>query len=271
MHEFDPWFERWNLTPDGPEIRTNWGILAPVRYLGVPAMLKIALDVDEAKGGEMMAWWDGAGAARVYEIDGPAMLMERLIGERSLNEMAKGDQDEEATRILCAVAANLHAPRAKPAPALTNLDTWFTALWKLAPERGGALAHAAVVARRLIDTEVDRVVLHGDLHHGNVLDSGARGWLAIDPKFLFGERAFDFINILRNPDIETSLRPGRFARQVDVIVNASGLDRRRFLEWVVAFTGLSAAWIYGNNEEPTHDLAINALALDLLGRHAPGE
>lgn len=32
------------------------------------------------------------------------------------------------------------------------------------------------------------VTLHGDLHHGNVLDFGASGWLAIDPKGLKGER-----------------------------------------------------------------------------------
>jgi aminoglycoside/hydroxyurea antibiotic resistance kinase len=42
-------------------------------------------------------------------------------------------------------------------------------------------------------------VLHGDLHHGNVLDFGLRGWLAIDPKGLLGERGFDFANIFTNP------------------------------------------------------------------------
>jgi streptomycin 6-kinase len=265
MNDVELWIERWNLTLDGEMIRSNWGILAPMRYLGAPAMLKIALDIDEEKGGQLMAWWDGIGAARVYELVGTAMIMERLTGERSLAAMVKAGEDDEATRILCDVAARLHAPRDKPRPALTELDTWFSALWKAAPERGGALAHAAVIARQLLDTEQDRVVLHGDLHHNNVLDGGARGWLAIDPKFLYGERAFDFVNILRNPDIATSLIPGRFARQVDVIVEAAKLDRERFLQWTVAFTGLSAAWFYADNVEPESDLALNALAVDLLG------
>lgn len=43
-------------------------------------------------------------------------------------------------------------------------------------------------------------VLHGDLHHGNVLDFGPLGWLAIDPKGLHGESGFDYANILSNPD-----------------------------------------------------------------------
>jgi len=40
-----------------------------------------------------------------------------------------------------------------------------------------------------------------------VLDAEARGWIAIDPKGLLGERTFDFVNILRNPDAATALAP----------------------------------------------------------------
>jgi streptomycin 6-kinase len=266
MDELDPWIERWNLTLDGDPFRSNWGVLAPVRHLGSPAMLKVALDPDEEKGGHLLAWWNGDGAAQVYEVDGAALLMERLTGERSLNDMSRGGEDDEATVILCEVAARLHAPRSIEPPPLVSLETWFKALWPEAAKHGGAMAHAAVVARKLLATEQDRVVLHGDLHHGNILDAGERGWLAIDPKFLYGERAFDFVNILRNPDEAVSLTPGRFARQVDLISDVAGLDRTRFLEWIVAFTGLSAAWTYGGNAEPHHDLAVNALAVDLLER-----
>jgi streptomycin 6-kinase len=50
-------------------------------------------------------------------------------------------------------------------------------------------------------------VLHGDLHHASVLDFGARGWLAIDPKSLTGERGFEFANIFINPDLSDPTRP----------------------------------------------------------------
>jgi streptomycin 6-kinase len=33
----------------------------------------------------------------------------------------------------------------------------------------------------------------------DVPDFGARGWLAIDPKGLYGERGFDYANIFCNP------------------------------------------------------------------------
>ncbi|MFX5957215.1 aminoglycoside phosphotransferase family protein, partial [Acinetobacter baumannii] len=76
--------------------------------------------------------------------------------------------------------------------------------------------------RRLLSEPRDPVVLHGDIHHGNILDFGPRGWLAIDPKGLFGERDFDFVNLFRNPDEATALSPGRFARQLAVVTEAAG-------------------------------------------------
>jgi streptomycin 6-kinase len=91
------------------------------------------------------------------------------------------------------------------------------------------------------------VALHGDLHHGNVLDFGTRGWLAIDPKGLVGERGFDFANIFTNPDLDNPTRPlatqpDRFLRRLEVVTEATTLDRKRLLSWTLAWTGLSAAW-----------------------------
>ena len=92
------------------------------------------------------------------------------------------------------------------------------------------------------------VVLHGDLHHDNVLDFGERGWLAIDPTYL-GERGFDFANIFTNPDLADPARPvatgpDRFARRLEVVAEAAELDRPRLLRWILAWTGLSAAWFW---------------------------
>ena len=97
------------------------------------------------------------------------------------------------------------------------------------------------------------VVLHGDLHHDNILDFGARGWLAIDPQGLWGERGFDFANIFTNPDLSDPARPvatqpGVFQRRVAVVAQAAGLERRRLLQWILAWSGLSAAWFIADND-----------------------
>lgn len=264
---FEPHLSCWALVPDGEPIVTPSSRLLPVLHRGAQAMLKIAVEPEEQRGAALMAWWDANGAARVLAQDGDALLLERATGARSLAAMARGGQDDEASRILCAVAARLHAPRGTPPGTLVPLSEWFGALWPAAETQGGILQRAAATARMLLDTPQEIVVLHGDLHHGNVLDFAARGWLAIDPKGLIGERGFDVVNILRNPDADIALgperlalAPGRFARQVTVVAEAANLDRTRLLQWTLAFAGLSAAWIIGDGDDPALDLAVAALA-----------
>jgi streptomycin 6-kinase len=257
---FEPYLARWGLVPDGAAIVTHSSRLLPVRRNGEAAMLKIALEPEERWGAGLMVWWGGEGAARVLAHDGEALLMERALGERSLEEMARNGRDDEATRILCAAANRLHARRDRPPPDLVPLTRWFAELEPAAARHGGILAKAAAAARELLAAPQDEVVLHGDIHHGNVLDFGERGWLAIDPKRLTGDRGFDFANILRDPDAEVATGPGRLSRQASVIAEAASLDRTRLLKWVLAFAGLSAAWILGDGDEPTLDLAVAEIA-----------
>ncbi len=169
------------------------------------------------------------------------------------------------TRILCAVIAELHAPRGKPLPELVPLPVWFEALEPAAAVHGGILARSADAARSLLADPRDVGVLHGDVHHDNVLDFGERGWLVIDPKRLEGERGFDYANIFSNPDMggggpPVATVPERFARRLGIVTELSGLDRGRLLRWILAYSGLSAAWCIGDNQSPEIDLRIAALA-----------
>jgi streptomycin 6-kinase len=257
---FGPYLKRWNLVPDGDPIATHSSDLLPVRHDGQPAMLKIAREAEERRGGLLMRWRDGDGAALVLAHDDDALLLERAVGDRSLTAMARDGKDDEASRILCDVAARLHAPRNRPVPDLIPLSTWFAELEPAAARHGGILARAAAVARELLAHPREVGALHGDLHHGNVLDFGARGWLAIDPKGLIGERGFDYANIFRNPDLEIATAPGRLARQATIIAEAARLDRARLLRWVFAYAGLSAAWLLGDGEDATLDLTVAELA-----------
>jgi streptomycin 6-kinase len=261
----DPWLARWELVPDGEAITTPSSLLLPVRHGGQPAMLKIAREEEERRGGRLMAWWDGDGAARVLAHDDHALLLERATGPRNLAAMVADGADDEASRILCAVARRLHAPRPGALPELVPLSRWFEALAPAARSQSGLLAEADAAARDLLADPRDTVVLHGDIHHGNVLDAGARGWLAIDPKGLLGERTFDFVNILRNPDAARALAPGRFDRQVGALADAAALDRTRLLKWTLAFAGLSAAWHLADGEAADLDLAVAGFAAAGLG------
>lgn len=274
---FADYIKRWNLTPDGDPFATRACRLLPVRQNGQASMLKLAFEEEELRGPDLMKYWDGGGAARVLEHEDHAVLLERVEGSRSLAEMTWSGQDDEASRIICRVAAKLHAPRPRPLPELIPLETWFAALGPQAKKHGGILAAADRIARELFAEPQDVTTLHGDLHHDNVLDGGARGWLAIDPKRLWGERGFEFANVLRNPDISepnplravqtipVATAPGRLARQVSIIAEGAKLDRSRLLKWVLAYCGLSAAWHLEDGNEPELDLAVAQIAAAELG------
>jgi streptomycin 6-kinase len=263
---FSEYLERWKLTPDGEVIATPTSRLLPVRWRGTAAMLKIAVSQEERLGGLLMVWWIGKGAARVLAHEGDAILMERAERGPSLAYNARNGADDEASRAMCAVLAQLHAPRNPPSPALIPLTEWFDALWPAAEMHGGVLRVAAETAADLLATQRDVVVLHGDMHHENVLRFSSRGWLAIDPKGLVGERGFDYANIFCNPDSETATMPGRLVRQTRVVAEAAGLERSRLLAWILAWAGLSAAFSFEDGASASCALRIAELAAAELGR-----
>jgi streptomycin 6-kinase len=261
---FDDHVARWSLVPDGVPMITPGSGLLPVRRDGVRAMLKVAVAEEERRGAHLMVWWRGDGAARVLAHADDALLMEWVPGG-SLAELARAGADDEASRIACAVAARLHARRDPPPRAVVPLARWFEALGPAAARHGGLLAHAHATARELLATPRDVVVLHGDLHHGNVLDGGpARGWLAIDPKGLYGERGFDFANLFCNPDHAIATAPGRLARQATTVAAAAGIERGRLVRWILAYAGLSAAWSLEEGDDPALALRVAELAAGAL-------
>lgn len=276
---FRPWLERWALSPDGEAFSTHSSYLLPVLTAEEqPAILKCPQEKYERLGSLLMRWWDGDGAARVLAYEdvtadgesGGTLLLERLNPTPLLLSMAHGTpaEDEEAIRTLCAAAEVLHAPRDAALPkGLVKLEHWFEGLWPEADRLGGVLGKAADAARHLLATQKDYVTLHGDLHHSNLLMS-RRGWLAIDPKPLIGERGFDFGNILCNPDVALGPDPaGRMRRQFDVIAKQAPVVRERLRLWVLAYAGLSAAWSTAEDDMETaqHPLLMAEIVAGMAG------
>jgi streptomycin 6-kinase len=256
--------EHWHLSDDGDAFATNSSLLQPVIYKGLRCMLKIAVADEEQRGNLLMLWYGSNCVPRILECDGRALLMERAIGICSLKEMVKCGEDDKATRIICSVIAKLHA-QSKPYPTgLVPLPIWFGALKPAVNKYGGIFDKCSAIADQLLNDPIDTVVLHGDIHHGNILDSGTMGWLAIDPKGLTGERGFDFANLFCNPDTETATKPGRLVRQVKIISEDANIEPKRILQWIAAWAGLSAAWSLGDGENAEPAMAVAGIAVNEL-------
>lgn len=264
---FNTWLNRWGLTPDGEPFETHTSQLLPVVVKdGRKAILKITDDDSERIGCELMVWWNGNGAAKVLAHAAGAILLERATGAGSLADMSWTGNDAQACRIICHAASRLHHTRNASTPALTPLHHWFRDLAPAAKKHGGILTHCAAVANILLSSPHDEVVLHGDLHHSNILDFGTRGWLAIDPKGLVGERGFDFANIFTNPDLAEPTRPvailpERFTQRLNIVSEIARIERQRLLMWIVAWCGLSSVWFLQEGDSATVPLRIAELAI----------
>ena len=211
---------------------------------------------DERRAAAWLRYIDGDGAVRLYESDESALLLERADGPRSLTAMVAANGDDQTAEILADTVAKLHAPRSGHIPPrLTPLQEWFSSLY--AHESATPLlGRCAAVARKLLANARDVAPLHGDLHHGNVLDGGERGWLAVDPKALIGERAYEIANLLGNPwphgeIVHNTERMQRLAR---LYAGRLGLDPRRVLAFAFAHAGLSASWDMDDGNDPAYRL-----------------
>jgi streptomycin 6-kinase len=258
--------QNWKLQDDGDIFNTSYSLLQPVIYGGDKAMLKTTVGIEECRGAILMVCWNGHGSARIFQRDENSLLMERAVGTRSLKKMVINGDEDEANKIICELAEELHAAGCQHLPELIPLHVWFRALKPAAEQYGGILVKCKEVASHLLNDPKDTVALHGDIHYDNVLDSGSRGWIAIDPKGLIGERAFDFANIFCNPDFKTAASPNRLSRQVNLVADEAGLEPKRFLKWVIAWAGLSAAWMLDDGEDAIVPLTVAQIAVNEMDK-----
>lgn len=227
---------------------------------------------DEIAGARLMRWWDGDGAARIIGISGLTILMEWLDGS-PLGDMVRNEgRDDDATAILCDVAAQLHRRRRAELGRLDTLASSFGPLFDRSPEAWEVenrplVAQAIALARDLLATTADVVPLHGDFHHDNVVGS-SRGWLAIDPKGLMGDRHYEFANAFRNPygGGEIARDPQRIDARAAMIANRLALDRRRLLLWAAAHCALSECWNRGAGNTSDWNFLMLPLLLEAAAR-----
>lgn len=253
--EVDRYLSKWAAVSDGERIETPSSWVQPVRRAGLPAILKVLKPMsDEHNAAGLLRYYGGRGAVALFEADANAFLMERATGTRSLVAMATSGYDTEAAEVLAGTIGKLHAHSGSKMPAcLTPLGERFSSLF--ARENTDArLRRCAEMARKLLATEGETIPLHGDLHHSNVLDAGPRGWLAIDPKALLGERTYDVANLLRNPDPHGDLvhNQDRMSRLARLYARRLGLDVQRILGFAFAHAGLAASWYLDDGDDPAY-------------------
>jgi streptomycin 6-kinase len=201
---------------------------------------------DARRAADYLRWRDGHGAIRLLATDSDIHLLEYAGDCRLLDHRAEHGE-AAATDIAADVVRQLHAPSPAPPASLTPLRDHFAGLFAKAEDeqatgRSADFTACAVFADELLATQRDIRPLHGDIHHENILSS-QRGWLAIDPKGLIGDPAYDVANMFHNPPhAPERTHPARILTLAETLSLAVGRDVEAVLAYAWAYSGLSAVW-----------------------------
>jgi streptomycin 6-kinase len=263
---------RWAIQAEPPFANLSYNYVAPaVRADGSQVILKLGVPHPELTS-EIAALrlWGGHGCAQLIasDLEGGALLLERLLPGGMLLDLT---DDDEATFIAAQVMRALWCP-APPAPEDEVFPTaarWASGLGRLRANYDGGtgplpaemVERAEALFSELPASSGAPMLLHGDLHHENILAAERAPWLAIDPKGLIGEAEYEVGALIRNPlprllelpDVTATLE-----RRFDILAETLGFDRQRMIAWSYAQAILSAWWHvedHGQGWEPTIALA----------------
>lgn len=239
-----PLLAAWNLTLEAVRpARQKAQIFDVRRQDGTLAILKVYRDDTmgyEAESPEFLRAMAGDHCVRLVESRPRAILMEFAEGTMLFHRAVNGDENGAIDRIVQVGEAirrkrNLYTPKRTLKQRFWNVLYAETGNHRLL--LSDSFASARAISRTALeqDADADRGMIHGDLHHGNIIESPKGALLAIDPLTIYGEPEAEYCQALCNP--RTPKRP----RTVEQVLSAvarietqTGLDPRRMVAWGVA-------------------------------------
>lgn len=245
--------ERWGITIGSPFANLSFNYVAhALRADGTRVVVKACSPTGEfLQESTALRLFDGHGMARLlaYDTADEAMLLEGLQPGTVLTTV---EDDERAIEIAANVMRQLWRPVPTEHPFKTVFD-WGKGFKRLREYFGGGngpfpkvlLEEAETLYAELSTSMAMPVLLHGDLHQDNILAAAREPWLAIDPKGLIGEPAYETGSLLRNPlpQILQVPQPRRLlARRIDQLAEELAMDRTRIRDWALAQSVLAAWW-----------------------------
>lgn len=268
--------ERWAIEigrPFDPGGVTSF--VAPAKSLdGSTMVYKITVPHDESRfESHALAAYGGDGAVRL--IAGEPPTFEYLLEHaRPGHDLWTVDDDSTRLDVACGLMTRLW--RAEVADEIRSLRTTAEA-WAAVTERrlithelswiAGPVERGIGLLRTLPVESEEKVLLHGDFHPGNILAAEREPWLAIDPKPLAGDPAFEPVQLLTQYGGRIAEPPSvaKIERRLGSIAECTGLDAERIGRWAIARTAEWSMWSWDHGD--TIDAAIAytwARALDPL-------
>ena len=242
----------WQLTVGRPYPLSYHWVTSVTRADGTAAVLKLGVPAGHLElEAQALRAYDGQGAVRLLAEDPKrgALLLERAEPGTPAAALVP-HADEAATAALIEVGRRLHRvpPVGCTLPDLREESESFRSHLRRFPGDDPLPRHLVEGAGALFDdlcaSASDRFVLHGDLHHDNVLRAERDPWLAIDPHGVVGDPGYECGAVLYNPDPWRreddllALVPAR----IEQLADGFGIPVDRVVAWGFVTAVLSEVW-----------------------------
>jgi streptomycin 6-kinase len=220
---------------------------------------------DEWLSGRVIRAFDGCGVVRALEDTEGAVLLERLAPAHPLTTFR--DDDDAAVEVVASLIALMGTSDAVAPPATPSVRDWGRGFARYLDNRDQPFPRRLVKRAfqefsRLADSQRQPRLLHGDLHHDNVLFDSMRGWTVIDPKGVTGEVEYEIGAYLRNPTatLTALLSPAAVERRIRRFAEGIDIDFQRTLRWGFAQAVLSLLWSLEDGESVADSDPVLGLA-----------
>ena len=245
--------EKWKLNNLRLSPHLSYNLILFAVQDGVPVVLKLSLPgKDFEQEIRVLKIYDGRGVAKLldFDLEKGVMLQEAVLPGTHLKKLFP-DEDDQAISIAVNVMKRIHAVKLNSETSdCPKIESRLAALSASYPDIPNELMmKARTLASDLINSQGSPVLLHGDLHHDNILKN-KDCWMAIDPKGVIGEPAYEVGAFIRNPipelfeckDIKEIItkRFDRFSALLRV-------DRQRLVDWSFVQAVLAACWACEDN------------------------
>lgn len=244
--------ERWDLELGEAYAGSYASYVAPALRAGERVVLKVQWPHEECTyEADALEVWNGDGAVRLlaHDRERGGLLLEHCSPGTHLADSERS----HALPALIGLLPRLWKPAGPPFKTLAEeAEEWRSGLianWEAAgkPFERELVDAAAGYLTELPANQGEQVLLHQDLHGGNVLAAEREPWLVIDPKPLAGEREFAAAPIVRSFELGHSR--AQVLDRLDRLSTELGLDRERCRGWTIAQT---VAWSIDSNFAKQH-------------------
>jgi streptomycin 6-kinase len=195
-----------------------------------------------------------------FDVKQRAMLLEKLIPGANLKGFC-GRDDAKAVEIAIGIMRGL-LKEPPPISAFQRLEDWFENLKKAENTMfDKKLASKAFhIFEQSNFASKQKFLIHGDLHHENILTARREPFLAIDPKGIIGDIGYEIAVFLNNHAIwlsgESNLLE-KLNNAVRQFSEAFEIEPQELKNWAFAQMVLSAWWTFEENGENWQtDLAL---------------